>query len=128
MPKEISEAFDKRFGLSKDEIIDKVYKQPNPNVFIASFMPFVIDWKNNPFVGEFIVNGLKHFLEVHVCCYENYENTSVHFVGSLSALLKVELDIAAKEMGIEINSIVQKPVGPLVDYHIKYLLNKQLVD
>ena len=60
--------------------------------------------------------------------YENYENTSVHFVGSLSALLKVELDIAAKEMGIEINSIVQKPVGPLVDYHIKYLLNKQLVD
>ena len=128
LPEEISNAFDERFGLSKDEIIDRVYKQPNPNVFIASFMPFIIDWKNNPFVGEFIVNGLKHFLEVHVCCYENYEKTSVHFVGSLSALLRKELDIAGKEMGIVINSIVQKPVGPLVDYHIKYLLEKQLID
>ena len=72
LPKEISEAFDKKFGLSKDEIIDRVYKQPNPNVFIASFMPFIIDCKNNPFIGDYIVSGLNHFLEVlNICLNAN---------------------------------------------------------
>jgi N-acetylglucosamine kinase-like BadF-type ATPase len=128
LPKEINDEFEKRFKVTNGTIVDKVYKQANPNVYIASFMPFIIEHKNHPFFNPFIIKGLKHFLEVHVCCYDNYEKTSIHFVGSLSALLENELNAAAQELGISIKSIVQKPVGPLVDYHINYILKDQLVD
>ena len=128
LPKEITDEFDRRYNLSKDSIIDSVYKQANANVYISSFMPFVIEFKDHPFINDFIIKGLKHFLEIHVCCYKNYEKTSIHFVGSLSALLEKELNIAAQEIGVRISSIVQKPVGPLVEYHLNYILNNQLVD
>ena len=128
LPEEINNAFEKRYNLNNATIVDKVYKECNANVYIASFMPFVIEHKDHPYFNEYIITGLKHFLEVHVCCYPSYKQTSIHFVGSLSALLEKELNIAAREMGIEIKSIVQKPVGPLVDYHLNYILNDQLVD
>ncbi len=128
LPEEINDAFEERYNLSNATIVDKVYKECNANVYIASFMPFVIEHKDHPYFNDYIVKGLKHFLEVHVCCYASYKQTAIHFVGSLSALLEKELNIAAREMGIEIKSIVQKPVGPLVDYHLNYILKDQLVD
>ena len=128
LPKEINDEFNLKYGLTKDEIIDSVYKQSNPNVYISSFMPFIIEFKDHPFLNAYLIEGLKHFMRVHVCCYKDYEQTSIHFVGSLSALLEQELKTAAKDIGVKIESIVQKPVGPLVDYHIKYVLKDQLVD
>ena len=90
-------------------------------------MPFIVKHKDHAFFNETIIKGLKQFMEVHVCCYENYIETPVHFVGSLSALLENELKTAAQELGIDIQSIIAKPVDNLVNYHIQYILKNQLV-
>ena len=82
--------------------------------------------KNHPFFNDTIVKGLQHFMEVHVCCYKDYLDTPVHFVGSLSALLEDELRLAAENLGIEIRSIIAKPIENLVGYHLKYILKNQL--
>ena len=73
-----------------------------------------------------MVKGLQHFMEVHVCCYKDYLDTPVHFVGSLSVLLEDELRIAAENLGIEIRSVTAKPIQNLVDYHLKYILKNEM--
>ena len=126
LPEEIHNQFVNTYNLSEAEIVSKVYQRDSANVFIASFMPFIIKHKDHSFFKSILIKGLKQFMEVHVCCYENYIDTPVHFVGSLSSLLEQELNAAAAELGINIQSIVAKPADRLVNYHIQYILKNQL--
>ena len=127
LPNDINSKFVERYGLSKDEIIDSVYKKPNPNVYIASFMPFVVEHKDHSFFKQKINQGLESFMEVHVCCYPNYKDTPIHFVGSLSAILEKELREAANRYNIRISSIISKPIEGLVNYHLKYVIKDEVV-
>jgi len=122
LPRDIEADFIATYQLDKDQIVDRVYREHNANVFIASFMPFIAKYKAHPFFSEMVYKGFKHFMQVHVCCYDNYKETEVHFVGSLSKIFEKELDKAAAELGIQIASIVQKPVVGLVNYHLQYIL------
>ncbi|MEN9700464.1 MAG: hypothetical protein RLZZ301_1662, partial [Bacteroidota bacterium] len=122
LPAAIEADFIATYGLDKESIISKVYREPNANVFIASFMPFIAKHKEAPFFSEMVYKGMKHFMEVHVCCYPNYQTTGVHFVGSLSKIFEAQLQKAAQELNVHIASIIQKPVTGLVNYHLEYLL------
>jgi len=126
-PAHVEADFIQTYKLDKDQIVNHVYREPNANVYIASFMPFIAKHKSEPFFSEMMYQGFKKFMEVHVCCYDNYQNTEVHFVGSLSKIFDSELNKAAGELGVTVTSIIQKPVTGLVNYHLNYILNKQTV-
>lgn len=117
LPDNIANALSKQPECSKPEIIDRVYKQSNANVYLASFMHFIIDFKEEPFIQEMIYKGFKHFLEIHVCCYPNYLNVKVHFVGSIAQLFQAELEKACNDLNIQLGKIIQKPIDGLVNYH-----------
>lgn len=127
LPVHVEADFIATYQLDKDQIVNHVYREPNANVYIASFMPFIAKHKEEPFFSEMMYQGFKKFMEVHVCCYENYRDTEVHFVGSLSKIFEAELNKAAGELGVSITSIIQKPVTGLVNYHLNYILNLQTV-
>jgi len=122
LPVALAEEFEATYGLDKQGILDKVYLQPNPNVFIASFMPFIAKHRHEPFFQTMVREGFRHFMEVHVCCYPNYKEADLHFVGSLAGIFQDDLECAAQSLGLTITSVVGKPAEGLVDYHLKYLL------
>lgn len=121
IPQEMALAFQKETGLDKDSIVNNVYKQPNANVYLASFVPFIQKFSETTYVKELVLTGFKQFLDVHVCCYDNYKNYPVHFVGSISRIFKNELELACKHFDIKLGDIVQKPVDGLVQYHERYI-------
>jgi N-acetylglucosamine kinase-like BadF-type ATPase len=127
LPAHVEADFIATYKLDKDQIVNHVYREPNANVYIASFMPFIAKHKGEPFFSDMVYAGFKRFMEVHVCCYDNFQNTEVHFVGSLSKIFESELNKAAGELGVTVTSIIQKPVTGLVNYHLNYILNKQTV-
>jgi glucosamine kinase len=127
LPAHVEADFIATYQLDKDQIVNNVYREPNANVYIASFMPFIAKHKDEPFFIEMMYQGFKKFMEIHVCCYANYQNTEVHFVGSLSKIFEEELNKAAGELNVTVTSIIQKPVTGLVNYHLNYILTKQLV-
>lgn len=122
LPEEIATDFWETYHLGKDEIIGKVYKEKNANVFIASFMPFIAKHKENDFIKTMIREGFKKFMEVHVCCFNNYKNVEVNFVGSISEIFEIQLYEAASELGIHIGRIIRRPVDALVQYHLDYVI------
>jgi len=122
LPEEIEKDFKNKFDLNSEKIIEAVYQKPNPNVYLASFMPFIASHKENPYIKEMIKNGFKHFIKVHVNCYQEVAHSEVHFVGSISSVFKEQLKEAASEMKIKLGQIIKKPAQGLVDYHKKYLL------
>ena len=127
LPANVEKDFVETYHLDKDQIVNNVYREPNANVYISSFMPFIAKHKNEPFFSEMVYQGFKKFMEVHVCCYSDFQHTEVHFVGSLSKIFENELNKAANELGVTITSIIQKPVNGLVNYHLNYILNQQTI-
>jgi N-acetylglucosamine kinase-like BadF-type ATPase len=121
LPEEMSIAFQKETGLNKDLIVNHVYKEHNVNVYLASFVPFIQKFSHTDYVKGLVLNGFKQFLEIHVCCFDNYKEYPVHFVGSISRIFKNELELACQHYQIRLGNIVQKPVDGLVQYHEIYI-------
>lgn len=122
LPKVIHDDFAEQFKLTKDEIFDRVYNKPNANVYLAGFTRFISTHKKHPFFQEILIDGLAHFMNTHVACYENYMELPVNFVGSVAFHFEDELKLAAKRLGINIRSVVKKPINGLVTYHFRYNL------
>jgi len=118
LPTEMEEELED-LGLNKEVIVEKVYRQANANVYIASFMPILIRHKNLDYCQSVIKEGIQKFIDTHVKCYDNYNEIEVNFVGSMACLLQDELFEICKKEKIEIGQIIRKPLHNLVEYHLK---------
>lgn len=117
LPKELQKDFKGRYQLTKEEIFSKVYNQRDANVFLASFMRFLVPHKEHPYFSDIINKGLRQFAEIHITCYPNYREVPVHFVGSVSYYFQDILRDIASEMGFTVGNVNKNPVSALLDYH-----------
>lgn len=123
---ELALDLEETYGVTKSNIISRVYQEPNANVYIASFMPFISKHADQAIFQKMVEAGLKHFMEVHVCCYPNFKEVEVNFVGSIAGIFRTALQRAADSLSIRIGKVIKSPVNGLVDYHINYLIKKEL--
>lgn len=123
LPEAIATDFKEKYGLTKNEIFENVYNKPHANVYLASFMRFLSDHRDHPFVQEMIYEGMKKYLDIHVTCYKDYQSYPVNFVGSVAYYFEDILKKAAKEFGIKVRSITKKPINGLAHYHFRYKLS-----
>lgn len=79
------------------------------------------------YVDGMLKNGMKHFMQNHVCCYKDHQKIKVHFIGSMSHIFKKQLEYAAKKLGIEVGLIIKQPIDRLVQYHIKKTIKKTAI-
>ena len=93
--------------------------KPHANVYLASFMPFLSSFIEHTYVDNMVKEGMHHFLKNHVCCYDNYKDLKVHFIGSMSYIFKSQLAFSAKKLNVSIGMIIKQPINELVRYHIE---------
>lgn len=116
LPPAIKKTFLKEFDLTAPEIIDRVYRQPFPNRFLASLSPFIARHLDEPALRALVFNSFIAFLRRNVMQYD-YEHFTVHFIGSVAHCYKEILQEAAQEMGVRIGKILQSPMEGLIEYH-----------
>lgn len=122
LPPEIEQDFIQTYSLALNEIIDKVYRQPNPNVFLASLTPFIHKYRTHILFQNLLEKGMLSFLQNHVLCYPEYLKVSVNFVGSIAYYFQDALIKSAESLQIKIGHINQKPIDGLVRYHREHML------
>ena len=122
LPADLHAAFEEKYAPTKDEIINKIYREPNANVYLASFMKFIGEHRDHPHVKAWVKKGMLHFIDIHVKCFANYREVPVHFVGSIGHYFHDCLQAAADEAGIRLGKVIRKPIDGLVEYHVKYKL------
>lgn len=104
------------YQLTPALIIDKVYRQPFPNRFLASLCPFLLKHIDEPTIRRIVTHSFSTFFERNVMQY-NYQKNKVNFVGSIAWYFSKPLKEVAVEKRIEIGTIVQSPMQGLIDYH-----------
>ena len=55
MPHDLAKEFDEEYNLEADYIKHNLYKEPNPNAYLATFAKFLIQHKNHPFCKKLII-------------------------------------------------------------------------
>jgi len=118
LPSDLEEQFRIKYPLSKEDIIRKVYKEPDPNVFLASFAKFLSDHSSHPFITDLVHKGMTEFFETNILSYQEYKKVPVHFVGSIAWHFKDILNKVAKEKKVTTGNIIQKPISGLADYFL----------
>jgi N-acetylglucosamine kinase-like BadF-type ATPase len=124
LPREMQEALVNSYGLNKDIIIDRVYRKPHANVYLASFMPFITEFKALPYVQGMIREGIAKFLDIHVCCFKDYQKVKTHFIGSVGYFHEDILREECEKLNVLVGKIVKKPIDGLYDYHIRHYFEK----
>lgn len=117
LPKDLSEKFQKRYSLTREEAISNCYNKPNPNAWLASFAVFLSENKQHPWVLNTIANGFDEFIHLFVMNYPGYEKLPVHFIGSIAYFYQDILSTVATANKIQLGKILQKPIDGLILFH-----------
>ena len=118
MPEEIKVAFGDKYNLDADYIKYNLYKQPNPNAYLASFAEFMILNKDSDYVKELIKKGIRRFAKNMILQYEEELKTvPVHFAGSIAFFCQEEIKEVAKELNFTVGNFERRPIEGLVSFH-----------
>jgi len=116
LPSALKEKFLKEFDLTPGMIIERVYRQPFPNRFLASLSPFLLRNIGEPAVRSLVFNSFRSFLTRNVMQYD-YKRYPVYFIGSIAYHYREILEEAVLAVGMQLGGIMQKPMDGLVRYH-----------
>ena len=117
LPARLLNEFDRSFRLSKEHILDAVYKKEFPNRFLASFVPFLKLHQRNPLIRKILIESFGDFFKQHVMKYKKYSPAPLNFAGSVAFVFKDVLQEVAEENYQRAKSIVQDPLPGLLNYH-----------
>ena len=117
MPQDIYDALTEEYGLTYLGIVDRVYKQPFPNRWLAQFTKFMSARRENEYIHNLLVGAFKAFFERNIKQYEEWKELEVGFIGSIAFYFNAELREAAEMCGIKLGKVMQNPIDGLVEYH-----------
>ncbi|SEA31538.1 hypothetical protein SAMN05443667_103219 [Flavobacterium gillisiae] len=118
MPKELATVFEKEYNVDPDFIKSKLYKEDNPNAYLATFAKFLIQHKDTEFCRKIIFKGMKSFVKNYIKQYDNCKEVPVHFVGSIAFYLKEELQETFDKYELQLGNVLRRPIDGLIAYHI----------
>lgn len=120
MPSNLRVSFAEKYNLDPDFIKYNLYKQPNPNAYLASFAEFMFLNKDSHYIRELIKLGFKRFTRNMIYQFKDkLDKVPVHFAGSIAFLSQEEIREVADEMGFKVGNFVKRPIDGLVKYHTK---------
>jgi N-acetylglucosamine kinase-like BadF-type ATPase len=117
MPQDLGLKFSSQYDLDPDVIKENLYKQPNPNTYLATFARFLIENKDHPYCKGVIDKGLQQFVNNYIMQFELATKVPVHFVGSIAYFLREELTAVLERNDLVAGVIRQRPIEGLVEFH-----------
>ncbi len=108
------EKFLKRFNLTVPDIIDRVYRKPFPNRFLASLSVFLKENIDHPEVRTLVRKSFDRFFRRNVMQYPDCHRLRVSFVGSIAYYYQDVLKEVADGRALHIGEIIQAPMEGLV--------------
>lgn len=117
LPTDLCTKFLQQYDLDRISIIRRVYKEPQPNRFLASVTPFLIENIKRPEIHALVLNAFKAFFMRNIAQYPSYKTLDVNFIGSIAYYYRAVLEEAAQACGCRIGTIIKSPMEGLIKFH-----------
>lgn len=119
---DLKEAFFKEYETSMADIIEKVYRQPFPNRFLAKLSKFCADHIEDKRIHDLVYDHFVQFIRRNIVQYfqpsaGNIQHSAVGFVGSVAYYYRPILEEAMQAEGLPLGTILKDPIEGLKEYH-----------
>jgi len=122
MPQHLKVSLAEKYNMDSDFIKYNLYKQPNPNAYLASFAEFMFLNKDSEYIVNVIKVGIRLFAKNMIMQYKDVlQAVPVHFAGSIAFFSQDEIKEVAKELDFTVGNFERRPIEGLVNYHSKQL-------
>ncbi len=113
----IRSEFEQEYGLTMADVIQRVYREPMPNRFLASLAPFIHRHLSDDAVRQIVINNFRDFFRYNIRPY-GLMRMAVSCVGSVAWYFRDQLAEAAAEEGFTLGTVLQSPIESLMTYHL----------
>lgn len=117
LPENIKEKFLETYKLTLGEILDRIYRQPSPNRFLASLVPFLKENIWNPYIYSLVLKEFTQFFRRNVSRYKGAHSLPISVTGSLAFHFEKILREAAASQGFSVATITSSPLDGLIRFH-----------
>lgn len=118
MPSDLAKKFEKAYDLDADVIKHNLYKEPNPNAYMATFAKFLIQHKDEEYCQKLVRKDMQVFVDNYITQYKNCKEVPIHFIGSIAFYLKEELKDVLEFNGLTIGNVLRRPIDGLIQFHL----------
>ncbi|MBC8172320.1 MAG: N-acetylglucosamine kinase [Chitinophagales bacterium] len=123
MPAAVSKAFNDRYHLKRNEVIERIYRRERPNEFLASFVPFIRDHIQNEYCRQMVEDSFDSFIQYFILRFAHAGDVSIHCTGSVGYYFKDIFEICLHKHTLKPGKILVSPMDGLVRYVKKYLIS-----
>lgn len=117
LPENICKRFLQESGLDMAEVINRVYRSPAPNRFLASMSEYIHGYLDEKEVSDIVIDNFEDFIRNNLLAYGD-EFRTINVVGSIAYHYKEQLTEAASRNGFQIGKIIKSPIEGLIEYHM----------
>lgn len=118
LPADLCEKFLTQYELTPEIVLERVYKQPFPNRFLASLSRFLLENITEQPIYNIVYNSFRSFLIRNVMTYEDCEHYPIHCTGSIAYYYREVLKAAAISLRLTIGKVEKTPMPGLITYHV----------
>lgn len=117
MPLNMAQKFESTFNVDADFIKKNLYRESDPNAYLATFAKFMLENKEEQYVQFLIKKGFEKFFEYRILPYQKGVETPIYFIGSIAHYFRDILENVAKSYDLNITDVIQRPIDNLIEFH-----------
>jgi N-acetylglucosamine kinase-like BadF-type ATPase len=109
LPQSLRADFEQAMQMTMPQVIDRVYRQPLANRWLASLSPFIHAHLSDPDVEAIVVDNFRDFICRNIAPYDR-KDLAVNAVGSIAHFYKPQLAEAVAAEGYTLGIIKRSPL------------------
>jgi len=116
---ELRMAFEQLFGNDVGAILRRLYSEPFPNRYLATFVQLLKENRGHYMIENIIEDCLNDFFHAHLMKYRQSWSRPLYFTGSVAYEFKDVIESLCHQYEIELGAIEKSPLDRLVKFHRK---------
>jgi glucosamine kinase len=114
---ELKTGFEMRYGNDIKAIINKLYSEPYPNRYLASFAPMLVDMRGHYMAENIIEDCINDFFHHNILKYRQSWSLPLYFTGSIAHSFSDVIENLCNQYELELGKVEQSPMEGLVKYY-----------
>ena len=111
---DVKASFEAFTEMSMAQVIERVYRQPMANRWLASLSAFIHQQIGNPQIEQLVIDNFRDFIQRNIAPYQR-RDLPINAVGSIAFYYQQQLEKAVKAEGYTLGKIVRSPLDALVE-------------
>ena len=114
---ELRMGFEQLFGNDLGLIVQRLYREPFPNRYLAQFVQLLKLYRGHFMVENIIEDCLNEFFNAHILKYRESWQLPLYFSGSVAYEFRDVIADMCLQSELELGHIEQSPMAGLIAYH-----------